>query len=68
MWPGLTDKLIKKHLEKSRSTKMGHLQMIRKGLQSINEKPNDTDLEDKIKINVLYWTNVENSTTKEGKI
>ena len=30
--------------------------------------PPDTDLEDKIKINVLYCTTVKPSTTKEGKI
>ena len=33
MWTGLTKKLIKRHLEKSRNTKMGHLHTRRKGLQ-----------------------------------
>ena len=54
-WPELIENLIKKHLEKSRNTTMGHLYMIRQGLQSTIEKPPDTDLEDKRKkISVLY--------------
>ena len=47
---------------------MGHLRMIRQGLQSTKEKPPDIDLEEKIKINVVYWTTVYPSKTKEGKI
>ena len=47
---------------------MGHLNMIRQGLQSTKEKPFDTDLEDKITTDVLYFTTVEPSTTKEVKI
>ena len=43
-WPGLTEKLINKRLEKSRNTTMGQLHMRRQGLQSTNEKPPDTDL------------------------
>ena len=31
-WPGLTEKLIKKHLDKSRNTAMGHLHIRRQGL------------------------------------
>ena len=31
-WPGLTEGLIKKHLEKSINTKMGHLHIRRQGL------------------------------------
>ena len=31
-WPGLTEKLIKKHLDKSRNTMMRHLHMRRQGL------------------------------------
>ena len=67
-WPGLTTKLINKHLEKSINTTMGHLHMRRQGLQSTKEKPPDTDLENKITTNVVYFTTVEPSTTKEGKI
>ena len=37
MCPCLTDKLVKKHFEKSRNTKMGHLYMRRQGLQSTKE-------------------------------
>ena len=48
-WPGLTDKLIKKHLDKSSNITMVHLHMIRQGLKSTKEKPPDTDLEDKKK-------------------
>ena len=36
-WPGLTRKLIKRHLEKSRSTTMAHLQMRRQGIKSYKE-------------------------------
>ena len=32
-WPGLTEKVIKKHLEKSRNTTMVHLRMRRQLLQ-----------------------------------
>ena len=32
--PGLTEKRIKKHLDKSRNTKIGHLHMRIQGLQS----------------------------------
>ena len=67
-WPGLTEKLIKKHLEKSRNTTMGPLHSRRRGLQSTKEKPPDTDLEEYNKTNVVYCTTVEPSTTKEGKI
>ena len=42
--------------------------MRRQGLQSTKEKPPDTDLENKITTNVVYFTTVEPSTTKEGKI
>ena len=31
-WPGLTEKLIKKHLDKPRNTTMGHLHMSIQGL------------------------------------
>ena len=64
----MTEKLIKKHLEKPRNTRMGQLHMRKHGLQSTKEKPPDTDLEDKIKMNVVYFTTVDPSTTKEGKI
>ena len=67
-WPGLTEKLIKKHLEKSRNKTMGHFHMRRKGLQSTKEKHPDIDPEDKIKTDVVYFTTVEPSTTKEGNI
>ena len=48
-WPGLTGKVIKKHLDKSRNTTMGHLHMRRQGLQSNKEKTPDTNPEYKIK-------------------
>ena len=67
-WPGLTEKVIKKQLEKSRNTTMGNFHMRIQGLQSTKEKPPDTDMEDKITTNVVYFTTVEPSTTKEGKI
>ena len=67
-WPGLIGKLIKKHIDKLRNTTMGHFHIKRQGLQSTKEKPPDTDLEDKITTNVLYFTTVETSTTKEGNI
>ena len=63
-WPGLTEKLIKKHLDKSRNTTMGHLQIRRHRLQSTKEKPPDTYLKDNIKTNVVYCTTVDPSTTK----
>ena len=47
---------------------MGHLNMRRQGLQSTKETPNDTDLEENIKTNVVFFTTVEPSTTKEGNI
>ena len=42
--------------------------MRRQGLQSTKEKYPDTDLEDKIKTNIVYCTTVGPITTKEGKI
>ena len=47
---------------------MGHLHIRRQGLKLTKEKPPDTDLEDKIKTNVVYCTDVEPRKTKEGKI
>ena len=47
---------------------MGHLHMRRQGLQSIKEKAPDTDLKDNITTDVLYCTNVDPRTNKEGKI
>ena len=67
-WTGIIEKLIKKHLEKSRNTTMGHLHMRRQGLKSTKDKPTDTNLEENIETNVVYCTTVEPSTTKEGKI
>ena len=67
-WLGLTEKLIKKHLDKSRNTTMGHLHMRRQGLKSTKEKPPDIDLEDNIKTNVVCCATLEPSTTKESKI
>ena len=67
-WPGLIEKIVKKHLEKSRNTTMGHLHMRRQGLKQSKEKPPDTDLEDNIRTNVVYCTIVDPITTKEGKI
>ena len=65
-WPGLTENIIKKHLEKLSNTKMGHLYMRIQGLKSTKYKPPDTDLEDKSKTNVVLCINVDSSTTKEG--
>ena len=56
-WTGLTSNLIKKHLEKSSNTKTGHLHMIIKRLKSTREKPQDTDLEENSKTNVLFFYN-----------
>ena len=66
-WLGLTEKLINKYFEKPSNTTMGHLNMIRKRLQSTRETPSYTDLEDKIK-NVVFCTTVDPSTTKKGNI
>ena len=41
--------------------------MRRQGLKWTKEKLPNTDLMDKIKANVVYFTTVEPSTTKEGK-
>ena len=65
---GLTKKLVQRHLKKSRNTKMVHLQMKRHSIKSTKGKPSDIDLKDKIKINVLFCTILDPSTTKEGKI
>ena len=48
-WPGLTKKLIKTHMEKSRNTLIVHLNMRRQSLQPTKEKPPDIDLEEKSK-------------------
>ena len=42
--------------------------MRRQGLESTKEEPPNTYLEDKSKTNVVIFTNVGPSTTKEGKI
>ena len=47
---------------------MVHLQMKRHSIKSTKGKPSDIDLKDKIKINVLFCTILDPSTTKEGKI
>ena len=65
-WPGLTEKLIKKDLEKSRNTIMGHLHMRRQGLQPTKDTLPDPYSSEKIK-NVVFFTTVDPSTTKEGK-
>ena len=57
-------KIINKHLEKSVNTTMGYLHMIIQGLQLTKEKHPGTDLEEKIKTNVVFCTTVEPSTTK----
>jgi hypothetical protein len=38
-WPGLTSKLVKKHLPKSLATAKGHLRQERQGLRSTQPKP-----------------------------
>ena len=43
-WPGLTEKLIKKRLDRLRNTTVGHLHMRIQGLKWTKEKPSDTDL------------------------
>ena len=67
MWPVLTEKLIKKHLEKSSNTTIGHLHMRIQGLQPTKETPPDTDLEDTTK-KCSVFTTVDHITTKEEKI
>ena len=67
-WPGLTENLIKKCIEKSGNTTMGHLNTRRQGLQSTRDKTPDTNLEDKSKTNAVFCTTVDPSTTKEGGI
>ena len=47
---------------------MVHLNMRRKGLQSTREKPIDINLEYKRKINLLFCTTMEPSTTTEGGV
>ena len=47
---------------------MGHLHMRRQGLKSTKEKPLDTDLEDKIKTNVVFCTTLDPITNIEGSI
>ena len=56
-WPGLTEKLIKKHLEKSRNATIGHLHTRLQGLQSTKETTPD-------KTNLLFCTTGYPSTTK----
>ena len=61
-WPGRTEKLIKKHLEKSRNTTMVHLYMRIEELILTKEKPLDTELEDKSKTMYYFvqlWTLVQ---------
>ena len=48
------------------NTTVGHLRLIRQGLQPTREIPPDTDLADNRKINALFFTTVEPSKTKEG--
>ena len=48
-WSGLSENLIKKHLEKSMNTTMRHLHMRIQGLQQTREQPLDTYLEEKRK-------------------
>ena len=62
--PGLTENIIKKHLEKSRNTTIGHLHMKIQGLKSTIEKPPDIDLEDKSKTNVVFCATVDMSITQ----
>ena len=45
---------------------MGHLHMIQQWVQSTRNKPPDTDLEDKCKSNVYFYTTVDPIKTKEG--
>ena len=47
---------------------MGNLHMRRQELQSTKDTPPDTELEEKIKINLVFCTTVDPSTTKKGKI
>ena len=46
---------------------MVHIHMRRQGLKSTIEKPQDIDLEDKSKTNVVFCTTVDPGTMKEGK-
>ena len=47
---------------------MEHLHTRRQRIQSTKEKPPDTDLEYQIKTNIVFYTTVYPSTTKEGNI
>ena len=47
---------------------MGHPHIRIKGLHSTKEKHPDTDLEDKSKINLVFYITLETSATKEGNI
>ena len=65
---GLTERLIKKNIEKSINTTMDNLNIRRQGIQSTRKKPPDIDLEDKCNTNLVLCTTVDLSTTKEGEI
>ena len=67
IWPGLTEKLTKKNLEKLRNTLIGHIHMRRQEMKSNIEKSKDIDLEYKRKTNVVICTTVDPGTTKESK-
>ena len=47
---------------------MGHLQIIRQGLQSTRNKTPNTELEDKFNTNVFFCTIVYPITSQEGNI
>ena len=48
-WPGLSSKLIKRHLPSSIATAKGHLHLERQGLQSTKPKINVEEIRNKIK-------------------
>ena len=61
-------KIIKKHLNKSRNTTIGHMHSIIQGLKSTKEKPPNIYPEDKIKTNVVFCKTMNAIITKEGNI
>ena len=51
IWQARTEKVIRKHIDKSTNTTMGHIHIIIKRLQSTRQRYPDTDIEDKRKTN-----------------
>jgi hypothetical protein len=56
-WPGLTEKVINKHLKLTPSTAMGHMNQRRQNIRSTSKTPITSDIED-------FTTTTTNSGTK----